>query len=328
MQLDSFDRKEILEAVTANGELLQFVPAELKRDKEIVLAAVTHPAGRSGKTLSYASKSMKRDREVVLRAVTYDLSGSALKHASSSLRKDREIVKAAIASGLRHGTAILWADPCFLDDKKMLLFALARTKTEEGATKIWQKIHNNLKSDRDFLISALMRNEHLYPLLSSALNSDIRRTSRVTFNINIPTISLFNLSSPNYYELHEIKPGLLEFRCRVSMGLAGIEGQLDLWAPGEFDDAGAYRDNYLSFMTIPAEEGFPEGKQNPRICIFMGRNYSDEHALTIVTNIDLLDDEYDDEPTEDIDWEILFRCLKNLEKVFKRHFNAKFIFGL
>ena len=41
-------------------------------------------------------------------------------------------------------------------------------------------------------------------------------------------------------------------------------------------------------------------------------NYNDEHALIIVTSIDLLDDEYDDEPTEDIDWEILFRRLKNI----------------
>ena len=45
---------------------LQQIYAELLRDKELVLVAVT----RSGEALKYASKEIQGDKEVVLAAVT------------------------------------------------------------------------------------------------------------------------------------------------------------------------------------------------------------------------------------------------------------------
>ena len=59
-----------------NALALRFASADLKADREIVLAAIT----RHGNHLCYASEDLKADREIVLAAVTND--GYALHYAS------------------------------------------------------------------------------------------------------------------------------------------------------------------------------------------------------------------------------------------------------
>jgi hypothetical protein len=70
---DWFSREEVLVAVARNGQAglgwaklaLRHASAELKGDREVVLAAVA----KSGEALYYASAELKGDREVVLAAM-------------------------------------------------------------------------------------------------------------------------------------------------------------------------------------------------------------------------------------------------------------------
>jgi len=55
---------KVLEAVKQNGRALQFASADLKGDKDVVLAAVQ----QDGESLQYASQELQRDPEVVLAA--------------------------------------------------------------------------------------------------------------------------------------------------------------------------------------------------------------------------------------------------------------------
>ncbi len=72
---DSFPNKEPSE----NVYLLDYISVELRHDREVILAAVTH----YGSALEFASKELRQDREVVLAAVVNN--GRALQWASKHL---------------------------------------------------------------------------------------------------------------------------------------------------------------------------------------------------------------------------------------------------
>jgi hypothetical protein len=81
------DKLEILKLIEEEGgESLEYASADLRANREVVLAAVNS----DGRSLEYASDEFKSDREIVLEAVKSD--GSALKYASEELKLDRSFI--------------------------------------------------------------------------------------------------------------------------------------------------------------------------------------------------------------------------------------------
>ena len=93
-------------AALVNGHALHSTSDDLKKDREIVLAAVM----QNGWALEHASDDLKNDREIVLAAVNSDCPGrgKALRYASWDLKNDRAIVLAAIKQNAR---ALDYASP-------------------------------------------------------------------------------------------------------------------------------------------------------------------------------------------------------------------------
>ena len=77
------DKELVLAAVAQKGVVLRYASEDLKGDKELVLAAVM----QDGYALDYASEDLKCHKEVVLVAVTQN--GGALKYASETSRVKR-----------------------------------------------------------------------------------------------------------------------------------------------------------------------------------------------------------------------------------------------
>ena len=73
-----------------SGGLLKVCSLPLKRDHDVVLAALT----QDGAALEYAKAELRSDREIVLAAVKMD--GMALGYAASQICADREIVLEAV----------------------------------------------------------------------------------------------------------------------------------------------------------------------------------------------------------------------------------------
>merc|ERR1712194_336478 len=71
------------------GYALEHASAELKADREVVLAAVQ----QNGVALYYASAELKADRDFVL--ATVQVNGDALRHASAELQEDDAVLMAA-----------------------------------------------------------------------------------------------------------------------------------------------------------------------------------------------------------------------------------------
>ena len=82
-------REEALKLIKANGSELANLPEEFKKDKEIVQVALLQQGGGIGGNLEYADDSLKKDKEIVLAAVQgWE---DALDYADASLKKDPDI---------------------------------------------------------------------------------------------------------------------------------------------------------------------------------------------------------------------------------------------
>ena len=94
-----------------SGSILELADDSLKKDKEVVLAAVQN----FGHNLEYADKSFRKDREVVLAAIKNY--GRALNYADDSLKKDKEIVLAAVQNDVY---ALQYADESLKNDSDIM----------------------------------------------------------------------------------------------------------------------------------------------------------------------------------------------------------------
>lgn len=82
-------REQVLANVRRNAWFLGYATPPLRRDKEVVMAAVV----QDGEVLVRAGDALRDDREVVLAAVRSN--GRAIRHASAGLQRDPEILRAA-----------------------------------------------------------------------------------------------------------------------------------------------------------------------------------------------------------------------------------------
>ena len=126
------------DALCGGGGALEHAVNNLKKDKEIVLAAVK----KRGYALEYAHKSLKKDREIVLEAVKEE--GYALEYADRKFRKDREIVLEAVKND---GSAIVFANKIFRKDKEIVLEVVKDWKQDHAL----KYVDYSLRDDPDIL---------------------------------------------------------------------------------------------------------------------------------------------------------------------------------
>ena len=137
-----------IEAVTRNGNALEYVSSELKSNIEVVKAAVT----QNGNALIHASSELKSNIEVVKAAVTQN--GRALIFAYPELKNNIEIVKAAVT---QNGHALYYASPELKNYLELVNIALNDAKFLSDIiyrVSIWAKELEDRKIDfADFLES-------------------------------------------------------------------------------------------------------------------------------------------------------------------------------
>jgi len=92
--MDWGNKQQVLARVAQNGDELRHASEELKRDRTVVMAAVTQNGDVSGDTLEYASDEFKNDKAVVMAAVTrwgtalqYDFGQNARRQRSGHGRR-------------------------------------------------------------------------------------------------------------------------------------------------------------------------------------------------------------------------------------------------
>ena len=105
----------VMEAVSMDGNALQFASAQLRAESDIVKMAVS----KSGHALEFASQKLRSDREIVMTALSSY--GSALRFASEELRFDRDCVMTAVSQS---GDALEFALEELRSDRDLVLAAV------------------------------------------------------------------------------------------------------------------------------------------------------------------------------------------------------------
>jgi hypothetical protein len=151
-----------------NGLALEFVPEELKNNRELVLVAVVSNA----LSLQYASDMLKNDQEVLVAAAKQNILGlnfmpEELRHnrelmlalvthvgealsqtPNEDIKNDREIVLAAVKN---NGFALQYASDAMKNDREIVLTALTALR----GRGCYDFVSNELKNDREVILAAL-----------------------------------------------------------------------------------------------------------------------------------------------------------------------------
>lgn len=173
----------ILASLKLDFPLLQLVPDKLKKDPEVVIAALNNNPSNLNymdkslynnkdvvlmvvqirpDNLKYASDKLKGDHEVVLKALEQPYGGSYFRYASPKLRADRELVIKAFES---YVWAFADADKKYYDDKEIAMihpgFALAS-----------HFLSPRLCADRELVMAAVKEKPTSYRFASDELKAD------------------------------------------------------------------------------------------------------------------------------------------------------------
>ena len=139
------------------GISLQYVPKELKNDREIVMAAVKY----KGFSLRYASDELKNDFEIVIAAI--QICRYALEYASDELKHNREIVLVAVQSS---GYALEYASDELKHNREIVLVAVRK---DGGALRFASE---KFKNDREIVLAAVRKNGHALEYASEEFKND------------------------------------------------------------------------------------------------------------------------------------------------------------
>ena len=146
-KINTEERNNILEKlerpVILNGWDLEFASEDLKRDREIVMAAVK----QDFRALEFASDTLKRDRDILMAAVKQG--GNALKFASEDLQKDRKIVMAAVN---QNGWALRFASDILQKDREIVMAAV----NQNGWALRFAS--EEVQKDREIVMAAVKKN--------------------------------------------------------------------------------------------------------------------------------------------------------------------------
>jgi len=134
------DRDIVMKAVTKNGKDLEFADASLQKDRNIVMAAVT----QDGSALEFADASLQTSRDIVMAAVTRN--GQALEFADAWCKSDPDIVMAAV---ITNGDALYYADPLLKEHRDIVLAAV----TQDGS--VLDFADEDLKKDPAIVLRAV-----------------------------------------------------------------------------------------------------------------------------------------------------------------------------
>ncbi len=155
------NKKFVIKALRKNGNYLEKLDNKFKKDKEVVLAAVTS----WGASLKFASASIRADFEIVNKAIEKKYAGFVIQYASADLRKNRELVIKAI----KHGASLTHVDKSFSSDREIVLLAVKNDLLDGTNLKL---SHQSFRDDKNIVLAAVKRSGLAIQYASERLRND------------------------------------------------------------------------------------------------------------------------------------------------------------
>mmetsp|Transcript_62175 Transcript_62175/g.148320 ORF Transcript_62175/g.148320 Transcript_62175/m.148320 type:complete len:524 (-) Transcript_62175:91-1662(-) len=153
------DRDVVMAAVMQNGGALQYAASKLLEDKEIVLQALTSNA----LAFEFVPAHLQRERDVLCTALLSDVDGMILAYLEESCRRDADIVLTALQSC---PTALEHASEHLRDDEKVVVKAVQL----DGMAL--RHASRRLCSDRNVVLAAVKSKGAALQYASESLQAD------------------------------------------------------------------------------------------------------------------------------------------------------------
>ena len=156
------DREVVLAAVTNSGHNLEYASEELRDDNEIVHLAIKN----SGyEVFKYASDRLKNDKPFILKILTYF--SYSLYFVSETLCDDREVVLTAVK---HNGDVFDAASERLRNDREIALTAIG--KAEDGSGRPFRDVGDELRHDRQFILDAMNVEPWVFTYLDEEFRND------------------------------------------------------------------------------------------------------------------------------------------------------------
>ena len=154
------DREAVLAAVAQNGWALRYASWELRRDPEVALTAVRN----TGNALEQVPAEVQKSYKFIVIAALEDPSSQVWEYVSETLRDDAEIVIAAIRGGELDVRFL--RPPTWYAYKEVLLAAVAK----DGCAIIYADEYEDVQLDSDVVIAAELQLWSKSPFVTSKKN--------------------------------------------------------------------------------------------------------------------------------------------------------------
>ena len=141
------NKKLMLVYLQKYGSLLSKCNNELKKDKEVVLAACKN----SSYAIEYADVSLQNDKKFIIEMVKYDW--QALRHCTDAMKSDKDVVISAVRNIHGEGRAALeYAHEKLRADKDVVMALLNGTEVDHIGDYTFEHVSSDLKNDKKFML--------------------------------------------------------------------------------------------------------------------------------------------------------------------------------
>lgn len=135
--------------------------AGLRNNKDFVLAAVTICNFDAQPEIAYVSDELKNDKEVAMAAVTHN--ANALKYVSDELKGDKDVVITAVKKDLN---TLEFASDKIASSKEIIMVALSSYPMS------LENCEENIKNNKEFVMAAVAHNGLALEFASDELKND------------------------------------------------------------------------------------------------------------------------------------------------------------
>ena len=180
------NKTDTMLAVEKNGCALEYASADLRADREVVMAAVSY----YGWALEYASEELRKDRDIVMAAAEKD--ACALMFASLALRADKSVVLEAMIQDIE---SVRYAKLSPKDMQWVLDLLPAKSAIDNR-----QEADSKILGCVGMLLLSYEKKQGLIDKSVESTNEDFRPYYEdIASYISARDIGLFSQLSTNYY---------------------------------------------------------------------------------------------------------------------------------
>lgn len=159
----SHDKKDWMKNLKLNGLLLEFAPAELKKDKKIIERALIS----NNQAFRYVSPELKKDEDYLLEL--FAEFPAVIKYIDKNLRESPEFIRKAVKA---NPGVFIYVDERFRDNEDIVMTAICNLNDSDSDLAVFKLASERLRKDKAFVIAIVSVDPMSLEFASQELRND------------------------------------------------------------------------------------------------------------------------------------------------------------